>query len=296
MNTKRIEYFITLAQSGNLQKASDLLNISPPALSKAMKVLEEELNTQLWTRDGRRIILTDAGRALLKKAPQVIEQMKLIKDSLSANHDENPRLPIRIGTFEVFSTYFLRFLNDLDWNHHSLEMHELLPGEVEKYVAAGEVDFGITYLPVPHPDLDFLKVTSIEMGVFTKQGAFKNVPQPDLPFVIPVMPLQGTPTKVRGLDGWPEDVYQRNVLHKVTLLESALELCRQGRVAGYFPVFIVNEHNKRVTAQYQLERRRTPYGGRICRSDVFLVKRKSSVESTTIKQLAKALRLICKSE
>ncbi len=291
MNLKRLEYFTTLATTGSLRRASELLNVSPPAISKAMKVLEDELEANLWVRDGRRMILTDSGKALLKKSPQFIADLKAIKESL--HFDEDIVQPIRIGTFEVFSTYFLVFLDKLNWDSHALELHELLPGEVERHVAQGQLDFGITYMPVPDPQLDFLKVTSIEMGVFTRQGAFKGMPQEELPFVVPVMPLQGVPTKMRGLDGWPDDAYQRKVLHRVTLLESALELCRQGRVAGYFPNFIVQEHNKRVSEELRLERRRSPYAGRVCKADVFLVKRKSYEETDIAKQLAKGIRLVC---
>jgi DNA-binding transcriptional LysR family regulator len=184
-------------------------------------------------------------------------------------------------------------MDELKWENHSLELHELLPGEVERHVALSQIDIGITYMPIPDPQLDFLKITSIEMGVYTKKGAFAGVAQPDLPFVIPTMPLLGVPTKVRGLDGWPEDAYQRKILHRVTLLESALELCRQGRVAGYFPVFIAEEHNKRVKEEFKLERRRSPYHNRICKADVYIVKRKSYEETQMVKQLGKALRLIC---
>lgn len=291
MNIRRLEYFSVLAQTANLRRASEMLHVSPPALSKAMKVLEEELETKLWIRDGRNIILTDAGKSLIKRAPAVIAELKSLKESLAGERD--PARPLRIGTFEVFSTYFLTFLDAIDCRDEPLELHELLPGEVEKYCIQGEIDVGITYLPVPDPQLDFLKVTSIEMGVFTLQGAFKGVPQEKLPFVIPVMPLQGVPTKVRGLDGWPEDAYQRKVVHRVTLMESALELCRQGRVAGYFPAFIAHEHNKRVRPELRLERRRTPYAGRTCRADVFIVKRKSTSEGTMTKRLARAIRAVC---
>jgi DNA-binding transcriptional LysR family regulator len=294
MNLRRLEYFMTIAQTGNLRQASEILHISPPALSKAMKILEDELEAKLWMSDGRKITLTDSGKALLRNAPELLENVRSLKQSLSA--DTEGLQPIRLGTFEVFSTYFLTFLDKLEWDRHSLELHELLPGEVEKYVSQGQIDIGITYLPVPDPQLDFIKVTTIEMGVFVKKGSFKGVPQDELPYVIPIMPLQGVPTKVRGLDGWPEDdSFQRKVLHKVTLLESALELCRQGRVAGYFPVFIVNEHNKRVSEEFQLERRRAPSPTKckIRYADVFLVKRKSFEETTIIKQLARAMRSIC---
>lgn len=290
MNLRRLEFFHVLAQMGNVRKASEMLNISAPALSKSMKVLEDELETKLWQRDGRRILLTDAGKRLLKRTPHLMEELKSLRDSVHA--EPSATTTVRIATFEVFSTYFLSFLNRLKWDSHNLEMHEVLPGELEKFVVRGDVDYGITYMPIPDPDLDFLKITSIEMGVFARKGSFPGIPQPELPFVVPISPLQGVPTRVRGLDGWPEDAYRRKVKHQVTLMESALELCRQGRAAGYFPAFIVDEHNQRVKDQYKLERRRSPYSGRVCRADVFLVKRKSDDESEIVKQLAKALRTL----
>ncbi len=291
MNLRRLEYFTTLAQAGNLRRASELLNVSAPALSKAMRVLEEELEVELWTRDGRRSILTDSGKTLLKQAPLLIADLRALRESLQTGAAASP--VVRIGTFEVFSTYFLSFLERAKWDDVELELHELLPGEVERHIASGALDIGITYMPVPDPTLDFLKVCSIEMGVYTRADAFKDVPQPELPFVVPVMPLQGVPTRIRGLDGWPDDAYTRRVIHRVTLMESALELVRQGRCAGYFPKFIACEHNKRVREELRLERRRSPYPGRVCKADVFIVKRKSYEETETVKQIAKALRLIC---
>lgn len=293
MNLKRLEYFLTIAQTGSLREASEILHLTQPALSKAMKLLEEEVDLKLWTANGRNIILTDAGHALLKKAPRLISDFKALKEQLHSSEEKSKT--IRIGTFEVFSTYFLTFLKTLHWQERSLELHELLPGEIEKYLLEGEIDVGITYMPIPHPQLDFIKVSSIEMGVYTKKGTFKNVMQEDFPFVVPVMPLQGVPTKVRGLDGWPEDAFERKITHRVTLMESALELCRQGLVAGYFPAFVVCEHNKRMNEDYQLERRRATAiaNCKLRNSDVFLVKRKSTEESEIIKQLAKAIRVIC---
>lgn len=291
MNLKRLEYFVTLAQVGNVRRAAEMLHVSPPALSKAMKILEDELEAQLWMKDGRNIILSDTGKSLLKKAPRLMADLKDLKDSLRAD-SEGKKETLKIGSFEVFSTYFLSFLKLEDLGQRSLELHELLPGELERFVASGELDFGITYMPIPNPDLDFMKVLSLEMGVFVRAGSFVGVEQINLPYVVPVMPLTGVPTKIRGLDGWPENAYQRKVAHQVTLMESALELCRQGRVAGYFPAFIVREHNKRFQKEFHLERRRSP-GVSPCYSDVYIVKRKSYKENALIKKMAKSLRLIC---
>jgi DNA-binding transcriptional LysR family regulator len=151
--------------------------------------------------------------------------------------------PIRIATFEVFSTYFLDVLQHVDFQQRGLVMHEVVPGELELAVEQGKVDVGITYLPIPHQNIEHFKVASLLMGVFKSKNSFKDCNQKSLPFVAPVYPLYGTPTRVKGLDGWPEDAYQRKIKYEVTLLESALELCRQGLCVGYFPSFIVEKHN-----------------------------------------------------
>ena len=291
MNIRRLNYFQVLANTGNLRRAGELLGVSPPALSKAMQVLEEEMDTKLWLREGKRMTLTDVGKRLLKRIPAFLEEFESLKENVDPR--QGAKRAIRLGTFEVFSTYFLTFLDKLKWDDRSLELHELLPGEVERYVESGELDFGISYMPISNANLDFLKITSIEMGVFARKGSFSGIAQKDLPFVVPATPLQGVPTRMRGLDGWPDDAYRRHVTHKVTLMESALELCRQGRVAGYFPAFVAREHNARVKSEFQLERKKSPYSDRVCKVDVFLVKRKSDEESEVAKQLAKAVRLVC---
>jgi hypothetical protein len=56
----------------------------------------------------------------------------------------------------------------------------------------------------------------------------------------------------------------------------------------------VDLHNAEMREEFRLVRRPSPYKGRVCRTDVFLVKRKADVENTTMKQLAKAVRLLCK--
>jgi DNA-binding transcriptional LysR family regulator len=291
MDTNKLRYFITIAQTGSMRKASEILNISAPALSKATKLLEEEVGVKLIVQDGRNIAVTDEGKKLVHKGGEILKQLDLLQEEIS--EDKNIT-QLKIATFEVFSTYFLQFLDLLEWDEKQLTMHEMNPGEIEKAVAGGLVDFGITYLPVPHPDLDFLKVRSIDMGVFIKQSSFKGLEQKELPFVVPAIPLHGNPTRVKGLDGWPESNYQRKIKYQVTLLESALELCRQGRAAGYFPKFIIKLHNQRVAKSRQLIQCKSR-SGKTCKTDVYIVKRKSNIENKTIKQMAKALRILCDS-
>lgn len=292
MDITQLKYFSAIAKTGSMSRAAELLNISQPALSKVTRLLQEELGYDLIRHVGRQIILTEQGRRFVENADVIIQQFDNLKLDVACRAEMECE-EVRIATFEVFSTYALQYLEKIEWQQKRLAFHECIPGELENAIANKHADLGITYIPVPHPELEHLKVATIDMGTFTHKEAFKGMKQPDIPFVVPAMPLGGAPTRVRGLDGWPEDAYQRKVKYRVTLLETAFELCRQGLAAGYFPLFVVELHNQRVDPAFRLVRRPSIYTGRRCMQDVFIVKRKADIENKNLKQLAKGLRLIC---
>lgn len=289
MDLVKAKYFVKIVDAGSMSRAAEILNISPSALSKATHLLQEDLGVKLIAHSGKNILITSAGQAFASEARKLFRDVDALRERLHTQ--SQPKQLIRIATFEVFLTYFLSVLKGLPWDDQSLILHEGLPGEIETAVAEDQVDFGITYQPVPLPEIDLLKITSFEMGVFTNSTAFRGIPQADLPFVVPVAPLGRTPpSRIRGLDGWPPDAYERKVKYEVTLMETALELVRQGRAAGYFPKFVMNEHNRKHRPEFQLVRRRSPYAGRTCTTDVFLIKRRREEESSILKQIARQIR------
>lgn len=293
METYKLEAFIAFAQTENVRRAAELLHITPGALSKTLHNLEDDLGIPLMSPVGRQVVLTREAHQFLPHAKRMVEEWKNIKRAIAGNQLAMKESPLRLATFEVFSTYFLKGLESIEWKR-GLQLHEAVPGEIERHILSGDVDLGITYLPVPHPRLDFMKIATVEMGVFVRRGAFEGVDQPHIPFVVPISPLTGTPTKAKGLDGWPETNYEREVLYEVTLLESGLELCRQGRCAGYFPLFIVSEHNRRVKPEFELVRKMHPTVKHRCYSDVYLVKPKAMPENDLVKKVAKMIRAVCK--
>jgi DNA-binding transcriptional LysR family regulator len=93
-----------------------------------------------------------------------------------------------------------------------------------------------------------------------------------------------------GLDGWPDHKYQRKIQYRVTMMESALQLCRQGAAVAYLPSFVVELHNESLLPEYRLHELSAPVPQRERLQSVFLVQRKYSVETTLHRQIAKALR------
>ncbi|WP_367604062.1 LysR family transcriptional regulator [Pseudomonas asiatica] len=71
MDLRDLTYFETIARTGHLGKAAELLHKSQPALSKSIQRLEEALGAQLFRREGRRIRLTEVGELLLQRGRQL---------------------------------------------------------------------------------------------------------------------------------------------------------------------------------------------------------------------------------
>lgn len=73
IETRLLEYFLIVAQEENITKASQLLHISQPTLSRQMKQLETEVNQKLFIRSNHSIKLTEEGYLLRKRAREIIE-------------------------------------------------------------------------------------------------------------------------------------------------------------------------------------------------------------------------------
>lgn len=67
MNFNHLDYFITLAKVQHYTKAANLLYISQPSLTYAISSLEKELGLDLFQKEGRNVVLTEAGRIFLRE-------------------------------------------------------------------------------------------------------------------------------------------------------------------------------------------------------------------------------------
>ena len=298
MDSNRLRYFLIVKETGSIRKAAELLHLSPAALSKSVKQLEEECGFPLLIPSGRGIIISYEGKELARMAKPLVEGIdqlaSLMREGKTA---EQGKTTIRLGSFEVFTTHFLSPLLSALPEPSEILLRELIPGAMEKALVDREIDYGITYIPIPTNSVEHVEVAKIEMGIFCskeKHAVFSKLPIEALPFAIPIQPISGAPNKVQGLDGWPEDKVSRNAKYRVTLMESALELVRKGSAIAYLPTFIVELHNETVKPKYQLQRLTPPKGLTSQRQGVFLARRRSDAEGDTFKKLAKALRITCK--
>lgn len=83
MDIQQLIYFTTIANTGTYSAAARQLYISQPALSKSIKKLEFELDTQLFVQVDKKLELTDTGRVLFQKSVPFIEEYHSIMDTMS---------------------------------------------------------------------------------------------------------------------------------------------------------------------------------------------------------------------
>lgn len=83
MELFQLRYFLTVAKYENFSKAADELLVSQPSISKAIMQLEQELGVQLFDRNGKRIKLNNAGKALQERLKSVLAALNNLPNELS---------------------------------------------------------------------------------------------------------------------------------------------------------------------------------------------------------------------
>jgi DNA-binding transcriptional LysR family regulator len=136
------------------------------------------------------------------------------------------------------------------------------------------------------------------MAIVARHDRFPVIDLKSTPFAVPVSPVEGSPTRIRGLDGWPEDRLPRIARYKVTMMETAVSLVRQGVSVMFLPKFLIPILNETARAEYQIALRQLPVSvpararASLGVQNVYLVKRAEKSEDTDVKKFTAALRKI----
>src|SRR5690348_4398370 len=84
MNLQNLRVFLKVAELEHITRASEQLGLTQPAVTKIIQSLEQEAHLELVERQGRRIVLTHAGRVLQKHARQMFALERQMEEELAA--------------------------------------------------------------------------------------------------------------------------------------------------------------------------------------------------------------------
>lgn len=100
LNYHHLLYFWMVARQGGLAKAAENLRLSPSTVSAQIGRLEETLGHKLFERQGRKLVLTDAGRVVFRYAEEIFLLGRGILDCLREQPAKKP-LKVNVGIAEV---------------------------------------------------------------------------------------------------------------------------------------------------------------------------------------------------
>jgi DNA-binding transcriptional LysR family regulator len=147
MDFRQLRTFSCVAELGSLSKASDTLRVAQPALSRQIKLLEHELRTELFTRNGRGMVLTEAGRLLLARTSGIVRQIDQIRDDIQSTQGP-PSGQVVLGLVPtvscVLSARFARRCVE-SFPGISLRIVESYSGHLVEWLHRGEMDLAILY-------------------------------------------------------------------------------------------------------------------------------------------------------
>lgn len=106
MELRVLRYFLAVAREENITKAAALLHVTQPTLSRQLMQLEEELGAKLFRRRQYRMVLTDDGMRLRRRAQEIVELADKVEVEFS-HRDEAVAGEIAIGCGETQSMTFL---------------------------------------------------------------------------------------------------------------------------------------------------------------------------------------------
>jgi DNA-binding transcriptional LysR family regulator len=172
VDVRQMEMFRAVAEERSFTRAGRRLHVSQSAVSRQVKLLEDELGESLLHRHGRRVTLTPSGELVLAASNRVIRDLQEVVSQLSEAR-QLQRGTLRLGGGMTVCLYvFPKLLKTLGRQHREIDFR-VVSGTSEHIldrIRKHDVDLGLLTLPIVGRDLEVVPVIKEEMVVVTGRG------------------------------------------------------------------------------------------------------------------------------
>ncbi len=226
MELRELKYFLAVAREENITKAAEYLFITQPSLTRQIQNMEAEVGQPLFIRAGRKMVLTEAGQLLRKRAEEIIELYeKAEREWLNLSDDVNSE--VYIGGGESYGMNILMdVISDMRKSYPDIKVN-LYSGDivdVSERLDKGLIDFGLLMQPA-----DLSKYENIRLPYKDRWGLImhKDHPLAQKEYIVPE-DLSGVPVVQSRhslpksyLTEWYKGVNGINVIGTYNLLHNA---------------------------------------------------------------------------
>ena len=236
MELRLLSTFVAVAELRHFARAADRCNLSQPAVSHQIRVLEDALHTRLLNRSGRRVSLTVAGELLLEDARRILSSVDRARERVE-NLSSGTVGRVRLGATETAGLYRLpAILARYRQAHPQFALQFAIAPELDilERVAANDLDMGVV---TGKPRLGELRgrridrdelviVAGASSALAAKKRRVKASDLRDQPWILRE---EGSDTR-RQLDAWLRR--QRITPAQVMTLHGP-DAVKRGAIAGY---------------------------------------------------------------
>jgi LysR family transcriptional regulator, nitrogen assimilation regulatory protein len=245
MELKQLEYFRHVAELGSFTRASAFLSVVQPALSRQVRQLEVELGQNLFERNGRGVVLTDAGARLLEHTRGILTQVGRARQDLEDQRNGDSGhvalgLPPSLGA-SVTVPLVKAFEKQLP--NARLATVEGLSAYMLEWLSVGRVDCALVYNATDSGSVEVRPVIDEQLflvaapeNVDPRNARAKSIALPhlaDYPLVIPSRPHAIRMSVENALAGAGRKI---RVAYEIESIPAVIDLVRQGHGFGVLPL------------------------------------------------------------
>ena len=223
MDLRVLRYFLAVAREENITKAAALLHVTQPTLSRQLMQLEEELGVKLFRRSQYRVVLTDDGMLLRRRAQEIVELADKAERELQHLDAEL--------TGEIFLSEHIRAFRRL---HRQVQfrIYSANADDVKERIEKGLLDMGLLTEPVDIGRYAFLRTPQKDRwGVLLPKEhplAQKSAVTPNDLLGVPLL-LSSRESVRNELAGWFGDTYDKiEVAATFNLILNAANMVKNG--------------------------------------------------------------------
>lgn len=167
MEIRVLRYFLTVVREQSITKASEVLHITQPTLSRQLAQMEEEVGVKLFDRGTRKITLTNEGLLLRRRAEEILQLVDKTERELVIQ-EEQVEGKITIGCGEIASVQLLPDLfkpfNE-KYPRVTFDIYTATADHVKDQMDRGLVDIGLLLEPIDIEKYDFIRLDVKERWV-----------------------------------------------------------------------------------------------------------------------------------
>lgn len=170
ISLKQFKYFVEIVEAGSYSRAAEKLYIAQSALSRQIKELEDELQTQLLTRDARQFELTPAGQLFFERAKRILEEIDdTVVQARHVGQGAQGVIRLQHSSSVILTPQITAALNRLldEFPGVTLDV-SMLPSENQTLeIEEGRADIGLLRLPTlrRHPHIHVRRISTERLMV-----------------------------------------------------------------------------------------------------------------------------------